>query len=97
MATWDIVILERNVADGGVITAHWSATDVDGEHTVETRGSVNFTPNPSDSGFIPYANLTKANVIGWVKAQEDVTAIESSLTANIAELQSPTTADGVPW
>lgn len=97
MATWDIITLERNTADGGVISAHWSATDVDGEHTVETRGSVHFTPDSSDSGFIPYADLTKTDVIGWVKAQEDVTAIESSLTASIAELQSPTTVEGVPW
>ena len=33
MTTWTISTLERELADGGVIVAHWRATAVDGEHS----------------------------------------------------------------
>jgi hypothetical protein len=97
MATWNIIELERNAADGGVITAHYLATDKDGDYGAESRGIVQFTPDPSDSNFIPYADLTEADVVAWVKAKEDVTSVENFLAAQIAEQKSPVTIDGLPW
>lgn len=97
MATWNIIELERNAADGGVITAHYLAFDKDGDYGAESRGIVQFTPDPSDSNFIPYADLTEADVVAWVKAKEDVTSVENFLAAQIAEQKNPTTVAGVPW
>lgn len=97
MATWTITELERNTADGGVTVAHWKATEVDGDYSASFYGSVNFTPDPSADSFIAYADLTENKVVEWVKAEEDVTAIETVITANIAEQKAPTTATGVPW
>jgi hypothetical protein len=101
MATWTISTLERNTSDGGVIVAHWRVTEEEtvGENTysASSYGTCGFTPDPSASDYIAYADLTEADVIGWVQADVDQAAIEAALTASINEQKNPTTADGVPW
>jgi len=97
MATWTISQLDRNTADGGVTVAHWRVSEVDGDYSASSYGTVGFTPDPSASDFVPYADLTESTVLGWVQEQLDKDAIEASLTANIAEQKAPVTASGTPW
>jgi hypothetical protein len=97
MATWTIAQLERNTADGGVTVAHWRVSEVDGDYSASSYGTVGFTPDASAEGFIAYGVLVEDTVLGWVWEQLDKDAIEASLTANIEEQKNPTTADGVPW
>ena len=102
MATWTISTLERNTdSDQGVIVAHWRVTETEtvGEdtYTASSYGTCGFTPDPSAEGYIPYEDLTEADVLGWVQNELDVESIEAALTANINEQKNPTTADGVPW
>ena len=97
MATWTIAQLERNTADGGVTVAHWRVSEVDGDDSASSYGTVGFTPDASAEGFIAYGVLVEDTVLGWVWEQVDKDAIEASLTANINEQKNPTTADGVPW
>ena len=105
MATWTISQLERNTADGGVIVAHWRVTEEEtvgtGDdavtYTASSYGSSGFTPDPSASDYIAYADLTEADVIGWVEADVDQDAIKTALTEKIDEQKNPTTVDGVPW
>ena len=97
MATWTIVQLERNTADGGVTVAHWRVSEVDGDYSASSYGTVGFTPDASAEGFIAYGVLVEDTVLGWVWEQLDKDAIEASLTANIELQKNPTTADGVPW
>jgi hypothetical protein len=101
MATWTIGTLESNTADGGVIVAHWRATEEEtvGENTysASSYGTVGFTPDASAEGFIAYDSLDEATVLGWVQEQVDQDAIEASLTANIEEQKAPVTSTGTPW
>ena len=97
MATWTIAQLERNTADGGVTVAHWTVSEVDGDYSASSYGTVGFTPDASADGFIAYGVLVEDTVLNWVWEQLDKDAIEASLTANIELQKNPTTADGVPW
>ena len=97
MATWTISTLESNTADGGVIVAHWRVTEEDGDYSASSYGTVGFTPDASAEGFVAYADLTEATVLGWVQAEVDKDAIEASLTANIEEQKAPVTSTGTPW
>ena len=97
MATWTIVQLERNTADGGVTVAHWRVSEVDGDYSASSYGTVGFTPDASADWFIAYGVLVEDTVLRWVWEQLDKDAIEESLTANIELQKNPTTADGVPW
>ena len=98
--TWEISTLERNSSDDGVIIAHWRASDVDGDHSGSSYGTCSFTPNSSAEGFIPYADITEEQAIGWVKdsmGEEAVTAVEDSIAAQIADSKAPSVAVGTPW
>lgn len=97
MATWTISTLERNTSDGGVTVAHWRVSEVDGDYSASSYGTVSFTPDASAEGFIAYGVLVEDTVLNWVWEQLDKDALEASLTANIELQKNPTTADGVPW
>jgi hypothetical protein len=63
---WNIAQLERHLADGAVYTAHWTVNLEDQGETCGAYGSVGFSdPDPTD--FTPYDELTKEQVVGWVK------------------------------
>lgn len=96
-ATWTIAQLERNTADGGVTVAHWRCTAVDGDHSASAYGTVGFTPDASADGFVPYENLTEADVLAWVHGSVDKDATEAALTAKIDAEKNPTTTAGTPW
>lgn len=96
MTTWKIVSLERKTADGFVTTAHWTCSDVDGEFSGSVYGSIGF----EGELVTPYADLTEATVIGWVKAsmgEETVAAHEAAVAAQIAQAKEPAVAVGMPW
>jgi hypothetical protein len=97
MATWTIANLERNLSDGGVTVAHWRVTEVDGDYSASSYGTVGFTPDASDPSFVAYDNLTESDVLGWVWAEVDLAATEAALTADIEAQKNPVTADGMPW
>ena len=96
--TWTISTLERELSDGGVIVAHWRATDVDGDYSASSYGTCGFTYDASASDFTPYDDLTESQVLGWCWANGvDQEAIEASLAAKIEADKNPTQANGVPW
>ena len=101
MATWTIADLERNLSDGGVTVAHWRVTESetvgDVTYTASSYGTVGFTPDASDSGFVAYDSLTEADVLVWVHAEVDQPATEAALTANIEAQKNPVTGSGMPW
>jgi hypothetical protein len=92
--TYKIDNLDRQTSDGLVITAHWRVDAVDGEHTAGAYGSVGFTRGDD---FIPFDELTEAQVLEWVKAQLEVEQIESALAQIIAEQKAPSKISGTPW
>jgi len=101
--TWDVVALDATKTVGSlsdvVTTVHWTASDVDGDHTGSAYGSVRLAEADSGS-FTAYADITKANAIAWAKAAigtDEVTAIETGIAAQITESKTPTTTSGVPW
>ena len=99
MATfnWTVAQLERNLADGGVIVAHWRCTASDGDFSASSYGTAGFTPDASAPGFVAYDALTEADVLGWVWESVDKDATEAALQAKIDSDMNPTTAAGVPW
>ena len=92
--TWKISTLDREVSNGFVTTAHWTATAVDGEHSASAYATCSWAEG---TPAIPYANLTEAEVLSWVWESIDKAATEASLAAQIALLKNPVTATGTPW
>lgn len=95
---WAIANLERETADGLVITVHYTVNADNGVYTSGAYGSLGLE-RPEDE-MIPFSQLTEEIVVQWVKdkfGEEKVAEIEAALQAQIDEQQSPTKAAGVPW
>ena len=99
MTTWTISTLDRNTSDGFVNTVHWTASQVDGDFTASTYSTASFTKEDGIN-YVPYAELTEAAVVEWVKGSlgaEGVAAVDAALAANIADQKAPKVATGTPW
>ena len=98
---WMIAQLERNTTDNGVIVAHWRVTAEetvgDVTYTASSYGTCGFSPDPTSPSFVPYEDLTEADVLAWVYESVDKDATEAALTANIEEQKNPVTETGLPW
>jgi hypothetical protein len=95
--TWKIANLERETADGFVMTAHYTVTAEDGTYNSGAYGSLGFERPDT---LIPFADLTEDTVIGWVKdafGAEKVAEIEAALQSQLDEHRAPSKAAGVPW
>ena len=94
MATWNISLTDYETANGFITTAHWNATEVDGEYSASVYGTCGFTGTPT----IPYAQVTMAEVLDWCWASGvDKDAVEAGLAANIALQKNPVSSSGTPW
>ena len=104
--TWQINTLERELADGYVKKAIYRVNGEDGTYSFRATGEVDL---PKPSTLEPYAGLTEAKVLGWVKARIDeianaqdpkgvtVSDIEALVENGVNEQKTPTTGEGKPW
>jgi hypothetical protein len=95
--TWRIAQLERQTDTGGVVIAHWRVSAEDGDYTASAYGTAGFTPDPDAAGFVPYADLTEADVLAWVWASVDKDEMEANLAKQIEDQKAPATQSGLPW
>ena len=109
--TWNVVSLDATKTVGSlsdvVTTVHWTASDSEtigsGDfavvHTGSSYGAIGLAEADSKS-FTAYKDITKDNAVAWAKAalgSDEVTKIETSITAQITESKTPTKTFGVPW
>jgi hypothetical protein len=97
--TWKISNTDRNTTDGFIFCVHYTASQTDGDFTASTYSTVSFTKEDGIN-YVPYAELTEAGVVEWVKGSlgaEGVAAVDAALAANIAEQKAPKVATGTPW
>ena len=95
--TWNIANLERETSDGYVYTAHYTVNAADDTYSAGAYGSLGLERGDT---LVPFADLTEATVVGWLKEKltaEKVTEIEAALQAQLDEQRQPTKAGGLPW
>ena len=109
--TWSVTDMTHVDADGGVIKAYWSCTalsDTTPAYSAVEGGKLLCTYDASASGYIAYASLTEADVLGWIytsliedseTAAEAKARIEANRTSRVQGQidRAATQAAGVPW
>jgi len=106
--TWSVSDMTHKDSDGGVSIIYWSLIATDGTYSAQEGGKLRCTADPSASDYIAYADLTEANVLGWVYSSlivDDETAaeakarIEAERTAKVQGQidRAAVDASGVPW
>lgn len=83
-----------------VFTVHWRCNGVDGQYSGTSYGTQGITFE-AGSPFTPFADLTQAQVIGWVQAgmgAERVAEIEASVANQIENQKNPpVVSPALPW
>ena len=109
--TWTINNMTHKDADGGVILVYWScvaASDGTPSYTATEGGKLRCEPDPTSPDYVPYADLTQDDVLGWVYTsliQGDETAaeakarVEADRTAKVQGQidRANTQSGGLPW
>jgi hypothetical protein len=102
MFNWTVSAMDYTVSQDGhtnvVNTVHWRVSKTDGDHSGSSYGTVGLEA-PSGT-FVEWADITEEIAVGWAKAamgDEQVSAIEAAIDAQIAEKANPTTGTGVSW
>ena len=114
--TWSVNDMTHKDSDGGVFLVYWSLvaqSDGDEECGSQEGGKLQCTPDPSASDYIAYADLTEADVLGWVyssliqqkedgsdeTAAEAKARIEAERTAKVQGQidRAAANSTGVPW
>jgi len=109
--TWSVSNMTHNDSDGGVILVYWScvaASDGTPSYSATEGGKLRLTYDASSSDYIPYADLTESDVLGWVytsliegdeTADEAKARIEADRTAKVQGQidRAASQSDGVPW
>ena len=98
--TYQIDRLHRILATGAVTEVRWTLVGTDGTYTkgIPFRIELDQPEDPAD--LAPYSSLTEEWAINAVKAKigaDQVTSIESQLTAIVQEMAAPTKGSGLPW
>lgn len=83
-----------------VFTVHWTLTGTDGTYAGRVYGSAGVSL-AEGAAFTPYADLTEAQVIGWVQDALGVEAV-ASFEANVAQqiadqINPPVVTPALPW
>ena len=99
---YDLSVTQDGVDYTNVINiVHWRASDEDADgNTGNSYGTVSIDTSDLATDWIDYASMTEAEVLTMAQnalGAEQVTAIETSIAAQISALKNPTTGTGVPW
>ena len=81
-----------------VVNAMWKVTGVDGANTADIGGNSQFTITQG-AGFTPYADLTQAQVIGWIP-ESQITSAQQCVQGQLDSLANPPvspSSQALPW
>jgi hypothetical protein len=92
---WNVVQTNYNTIDKFITTVHYTVNAVDGDYTANTYGTVGYTQG--EGSYVPYEDLTEAEVVGWVQDSLGKDTVETGLEAQIEAQKNPVQESGVPW
>ena len=91
---WTINALDAKIShddnDNVIETIHWGYSAVDNDDATKVASSIGTHSIAYDAdNFTEYADVTEANVIAWLEAGLDVTAMKANLDAQIELQKAP--------
>ena len=80
-------------SDDVIVQISASRIATDGDNTVQDARVVNWTPDELSGPFVPLADVTEADVIGWVEASEATNSVVEEKDEDGDVLSSTTSLD----
>jgi hypothetical protein len=86
---------------GYVVNVLFNVSGIDSTYTANIDGNIQFTPEQDQPDFVPYDQLTQAEVMGWINTatnnQENYYAnVQGQINSMITPPVSPT-SQPLPW
>lgn len=99
---WVIVQLDCKPSVDGlqdyVVVCHYRYNGVYDTIFKEVYGTCSFEIDPTKPDYIPYADLTESDIIGWLEASLNVEALQSGIDTQINDaLNPPIVVLPLPW
>jgi hypothetical protein len=101
--TWTITNLYTQTIDGKedyVVTAIYDVVGVDGDYTASMTSNTAQFSTEDVTEFTPYADLTEAIVLGWVKeslGENGIISIEACIQGQIdSQINPPVSPENTP-
>jgi hypothetical protein len=81
-----------------VVTVHWSCNGTDGTYNSSVYSTCSL-PVVQGSSFVPYADLTQEQVLGWIWANGvDQSATEAAVDQQLQnQINPPVVTPPLPW
>lgn len=100
MLEWDIQIVTYSVNTDGTSNkatgCRWTVTKYADALAASEFGKTIFQPgHPATE--VPYADITEAQMIGWVQQVTELVSLEQRLDAQLTAVAQVTEAEGKPW
>lgn len=97
--TWAVRNLERIVETGAVVCVYWTCAAAQEDRVGRFQSYTDLQADPDDPDFIPFADLTEAQVLTWVHAQlgDEQSLIEAQVQRRAEAAADPDVLTGVPW
>jgi len=102
--TWKVGALDYAVSQDGlsnvVTNVHWTCSKEDENGNSGYSYGSQGLPAPDPSNFTDWDNLDEYTVITWAVSEmgeEQATAVQDGVDAQIAEKANPTRGTSVPW
>ena len=101
--TWEVTNLYTVPATNEpdyVVTALYNVVGVDGDYSAELSNSAQFEVIEDQPDFTPYADLTEAQVLGWIQTQlgtDGVANLEACIQGQIdSQINPPVSPENTP-
>lgn len=95
---WLVTNMTRTTDTGAIYNVQYQVkAELNGQYAVIHKVARLSGGNPSDPNFIPYEDLTQADVVGWLQANGNQEACEAELTRMLGRETSTASSDGLPW
>lgn len=96
--SWLVTNMTHTTDNGVVYNVQYQVkAELNGQYAVIHKVARLSGGDPSDPNFIPYADLTQADVVGWLQADGNQAACEAELTRMLTNETSTASSDGLPW
>jgi len=75
---------------GYVVNVLFTVSGTDGKNTASINGNINFTPEDNEPNYVPYNQLTQAQVLGWInEATDNLINYYANIDGQIASIVNP--------
>lgn len=84
-----------------VVVSHWNCSGTDGVYVGYVSGTVTFAVDPNKQGYVPYQDLTEAEVIAWTQEAlgfDTVQTVYRNIDTQITgQISPPIVTPPLPW